>query len=173
MVGGPSAADVTAPVTTAQISGTAGQNSWYTSDVSVALSAEDIESGVDKIEYSLDGGTTWIVYSGAIAITSEGTSTINYHSTDIAENVEEIKNITINIDKTAPVITAQISNASVALSAADTVSGLNKIEYSLDGTNWLTYTAPIVLAGGGGYTLRCRSEDIAANIIQISLQVGL
>ncbi|MCL5411288.1 MAG: hypothetical protein M1150_00915 [Patescibacteria group bacterium] len=48
--------DYTAPDAFHTISGTLGNNSWYTTTVNVALAAEDLESGVKSIEYWIDGG---------------------------------------------------------------------------------------------------------------------
>jgi len=46
--------DVTPPLTTATLSGTQGQNDWYTSGVDVHLVADDLESGVASIHWKLD-----------------------------------------------------------------------------------------------------------------------
>lgn len=96
--------DTVSPVTTLSASGTQGQNGWYTSDAVITLSAMDNEngSGVDKTEYSLDNGTTWITYLDPVTIVSEGITTFQYHSTDKANNQEAIKTEIISIDKTAP-----------------------------------------------------------------------
>ena len=64
---------------------------------SVLLSSTDDNSGVLKIEYSLDGGGTWIIYKDPIEIhpTVNSGVTIEYFSTDKAGNVEEIQSIYI------------------------------------------------------------------------------
>ncbi len=46
--------DTTPPLTTATLSGTLGQNDWYTSGVGVDLVADDLESGVASIFWKLD-----------------------------------------------------------------------------------------------------------------------
>lgn len=96
--------DTTPPVTTAAVAGTAGIGGWYTSDAVVTLAAADEEngSGVEKTEYSLDNGATWSVYSAPIFLVQEGTTTLQYRSTDQAGNQETAKSETIKIDKTAP-----------------------------------------------------------------------
>lgn len=96
--------DVVAPITTISLSGTQGQNSWYAGDVTVTLTAQDNEngSGVEKTEYSLDNGTTWNIYADPIVISAEGTTTVQFFSTDKAGNREEVKTEAIKIDKTAP-----------------------------------------------------------------------
>ncbi|MBP6929446.1 MAG: hypothetical protein KBB77_00760 [Candidatus Moranbacteria bacterium] len=92
--------DVTAPVTTTTLTGTQGTNDWYISDVTVALTATD-EGDIEKTEYSVDG-TTWHAYTAPFIVATEGTMILQYFSTDQAGNGEEIKTVTIKIDKQAP-----------------------------------------------------------------------
>jgi hypothetical protein len=58
------------------------------------------------------------------------------------------------------------SNVTVILSAVDTNggSGVNKTEYSFDGSNWNTYTAPFLIATEGTTTVYYRSTDNAGNV---------
>lgn len=98
--------DTTAPTTVAPTTGNLGKNDWYTSDVTVALSAQDNESGagVKTTEYSLDNGITWNIYSTSspITLSTEGIYTLLYSSTDFFNNKENVASTTIKIDKTAP-----------------------------------------------------------------------
>lgn len=97
--------DQTSPTTSISLSGTAGNNGWYTSDVTVSLSATDNTSGVGvhKTEYSLDNGSTWIEYVSPFTITNESaTNTVQYRSIDYVGNVETTNTETIKIDKTPP-----------------------------------------------------------------------
>lgn len=129
--------DITPPTTTSSVSGSQGSNDWFTSDVKVTISVTDNDggSGVDKTEYSLDGGNTWTVYTDPFTVSNEGTHEITYRSTDKAGNIEDVKIETIKIDKTAPEITISaptdgmqyILNATVAAdwSAIDNISGID------------------------------------------------
>ncbi|MBU4221209.1 MAG: PxKF domain-containing protein [Euryarchaeota archaeon] len=98
--------DIIPPTTTTSLSGTFGSNDWYTSNVQVNLTATDnaVGSGVNKTEYSFDNAT-WITYNANFTVTTEGTTTLFYRSTDNAGNIEPTKNQTIKIDKTSPEIT--------------------------------------------------------------------
>jgi hypothetical protein len=93
-------ADATAPVTTATCN--AGSCAgWSTSTpVSVALSASDGGSGVDKILYSTDGGTPSNVYTGPISVST--TTTVKFAAVDKVGNLETAKSQTVQIDTTAP-----------------------------------------------------------------------
>ncbi len=96
--------DVTSPTTSSTLSGTEGENGWYTSDVTVTLSAQDNEngSGVEKIEYSLDGGKTWQDYVKPIILSQEGVTSFQYFSTDKQGNKEDVKEEMIKIDVSDP-----------------------------------------------------------------------
>lgn len=122
--------DLEAPMTQAAIKGTQS-GAWYTSDVQISLSASDNQSGVSKIEYSLNGGQQWLTYESPITLQADGTHTVQYRSTDAADNVENVKSVLISIDHTPPSIQftgggTYTVDQSVVISctAADTVSGI-------------------------------------------------
>ena len=94
--------DVTPPTTTTTKTGTLGTNGWYISDVAVQLTATDTDSGVKNTVYSLDKGTTWKTYASSFTISTEGTTTVQYYSTDNVGNKEATSTLNIKIDKTAP-----------------------------------------------------------------------
>lgn len=97
--------DTEAPVTTITLEGSLGGNGWYTSDVTVTLSAVDPGgSGVAETMYSFDG-TNWNTYLAPLCLNEEGIKTIYYRSVDIAGNIENTKTCEVKIDKTPPLIT--------------------------------------------------------------------
>ncbi|MEH7117167.1 PKD domain-containing protein [Neobacillus vireti] len=168
-------ADQEPPVTTAQVTPSApnGNNGWYTTDTSITLTAADLDSGVEKTEYRLNQGT-WQVYNGPIAITDNGSYNIEYRSTDKAGNVEAIKSVSLKLDKTKPVTTAEVTplspnnwrktDASVILSATDQGSGIDKIQYRMDEGDWQVYETPIAVNTDGIHTVEYRSIDRAGNV---------
>lgn len=101
--------DKTSPVTAVNLTGTTGYNGWYSSNVAIELSANDLLSGVDVMEYSMDG-ISWTEYTGNIIITDEGTNKVYYRSRDKAGNIEITREETIKIDKTRPRITGWTLN---------------------------------------------------------------
>lgn len=98
--------DEISPTSEISILGTQGNNGWHTSDVQIELFSEDNEGGVgvEKIEYSLDGGRIWNKYGEPFGIMEEGIYTVLYRSQDIFGNIEEAKTAEIKIDKTKPVL---------------------------------------------------------------------
>lgn len=96
--------DQISPKTNAQISGTLGNNNWYTSNVLVTLIAEDEASGsgILKTEYSLDNGQTVNIYTQPFVISTERINKLKFRSVDNAGNEEDPTETEIKIDKTAP-----------------------------------------------------------------------
>lgn len=135
--------DTVAPETTAAVTPAApnGQNGWYTTDVAVSLTAKDNCSGVASTEYSTDGGETWLPAGGTITVSQEGVTTLLYRSTDSASNKEATQSITLQIDKTAPVIALsatpsviwpannQTVTATINGTGSDSISGLASVSY--------------------------------------------
>jgi hypothetical protein len=91
--------DRTAPITT-----TDAPIGW-TGHTTFGLSPSDNLSGIDATFYTIDGGPT---HSGtSVTISSNGTHTISFWSSDLAGNVESPKTVTVMID--APTIVHQLS----------------------------------------------------------------
>lgn len=94
--------DGTAPVTSATVTGTAGDNGWYHLPVSVALVADDPAA---VITYTLDGPSglgTPQTYTGAITVPADGSYTLHFAATDALGNVEETNDLDILVDSAAP-----------------------------------------------------------------------
>ncbi|MFE5323204.1 OmpL47-type beta-barrel domain-containing protein [Paenibacillus sp. NPDC056579] len=132
--------DETAPVSTSAIvpSEPAGDNGWYTGDVTVTLNATDEGTGVARTEYRLNGGE-WRSYEGSIPIATEGTNVLEYRSSDQAGNTEEIRTATIPVDRTAPTIivvpdqaklwppNGRMTPIRVTVQEADSISGISTV----------------------------------------------
>ncbi len=161
--------DASAP-TVPQPAGKPIWQGWF-SPVVVTLTATDNKSGLARIQYSRDGGATWLPYTGSFLVSEEGIHRILYRSTDQAGNMEETKSLEVKIDHTPPVTTVQPSAANwtnqdvtVALSATDNLSGA-EIQYSLDGgATWTYYSFPFVVTEEGVYEIQYRSMDYAGNV---------
>jgi len=132
------ATDVAPPATQAALSGSAGVEGWYRSEVSVALSASDngCGSGVKEIVYGLSGastgGGTVTASEASFVIAAEGKTALTYSATDLAGNAEAAHAITVGVDKTAPIVSytgnaltyAVDQMVSITCSASDSLSGV-------------------------------------------------
>lgn len=96
--------DGTAPTTTATvIDGTLSASGWYTSPVTVALTAVDAGSGVERIQYRVnDSGWVEIDSGGTILLDSTGTFALEYQAFDNAGNAEAISASVYKVDLKAP-----------------------------------------------------------------------
>jgi len=100
---GPVCYDTVSPFTTDTLSGTFS-GGVYISPVTVTLSATDpgypsTGSGVSSTVFQLDGGAA-NTYAGAFAVSSLGVHTLQFHSTDVATNVESTKTVGFHIEST-------------------------------------------------------------------------
>lgn len=162
--------DKNPPETSISLEGTEGDNGWYKSDVLVTLLAQDNEGGLGEkpTEYSFDG-ENWQEYSGPFTISEEGEFTLYYRSKDLAGNVENTKQATIKIDKTAPTILAtrtpanengwNNSDVEVSFTCTDNLSGVESC-------------SPDVIVSGEGenQSVTGTATDVAGNISMIFVE---
>jgi len=99
--------DVLPPVTTAFCNGTLGERMWYTSSVSVALSAFDSNTSSLDVRYCLDSGP-WSPYTLEILVTGDGIHLLQFHSEDDQGNSEETKTIEVRVDTEAPSLASNL-----------------------------------------------------------------
>jgi hypothetical protein len=92
--------DLVAPVTTATPTAVApSREGWYSTPVTVKLSASDARSGVQRILYSIGESdpTTVTGESASFTVAADGVTSITYYSVDKADNVEVAKRLTLKI----------------------------------------------------------------------------
>ncbi|MCG2825749.1 MAG: PKD domain-containing protein [Thermoplasmatales archaeon] len=168
--------DMTAPSTSCELTGILGDNNWFTTNVTVTLTATDSTSGVNYTKYRVDYGGDWMMYDSGFELSTEGVHAIEYYSVDNANNVEKVSNITVKIDKTPPSTESTIngimgennwyaSDVTVNLLSSDSISGMNYTEYNLDGGGWQIYTNDFTVTGDGEHVVNYRSVDNAGNIV--------
>ncbi|WP_127573369.1 ThuA domain-containing protein [Georgenia faecalis] len=74
----------------------------YDAPARLVLDAADDEgSGVDTVEYSLDGGD-WMPYDGAVSVSEPGEHTVAFRATDVAGNVSEVQEIEFAVADDGP-----------------------------------------------------------------------
>jgi len=163
--------------TTAQTNLQAGNNvGWTNVPVTVTLTPADTGgSGLASTMYKIDGGSP-IAYTVPFVVSSVGSHTITYYSTDNAGNVEVTKTGYVNIDTALPTTAQsglQAANnvgwtnvpVTVTLTPADTGgSGLASTMYKIDAATPVAYTVPFVVSGVGQHTVTYYSTDNAGNV---------
>ena len=167
---GPVQADTTAPTDAAVVTGTAGSNGWYTSDVSVAWNWTDEVggSGIDTNNCTQTSGS-----SGAQGVAVSVSSSCQ----DLAGNPASDSQ-SFMIDTTAPTTGFAISPTSpngtngwyrgtaptVTLTPSDATSGVASTSYAINGGHTHTYTAPFTLPDGSNDVVTYWSTDNAGNV---------
>jgi plastocyanin len=172
--------DTTAPVSSAEVTGQQDADGAYIGSATVSLSAEDDSSGVESIEYSLDGGE-YAPYTEPVVLDTPGTYTLEHRATDVAGNTSAPETVQVVVvaadgqDTTAPTVTpevtgeldddgAYVGSATVNLTAVDAGTGVASVEYDLDGAGYAAYTDPVVVDTPGEHTVTYRATDNAGNV---------
>ncbi|MEU9310738.1 family 16 glycoside hydrolase [Streptomyces sp. NPDC048256] len=173
--------DTTPPETAAQVTGTQNAQGEYVGSASVAIGAtDDGGSGVDGIQYAVGTAGDWIPYTAPVVVDQVGSHRIRYRAFDKAGNVSAEKTVAFTVvarpsdDTTPPDTSGTVSGernpdgtyidmATVTVSASDTGSGVNTIEYAVGSGAWQPYTAPVMVHQVGTHTVRYRATDKAGN----------
>jgi large repetitive protein len=142
-------------------------DAWLNQDFTVELTATDDVSGVAKTFYSVNDGE--FVEGTSFVVTEEGLNKVMFFSLDNAGNVEEIRTVEVKIDKTVPVTKSNVEEGwlnqafTVDLTATDDLSGVAKIYYSVNGSQFVEGTS-VELAEEGIHQVSFYSVDNAGNI---------
>ncbi len=137
--------DIYPPVTTAEITGTMGQNDWYISNPVLTLTAIDPDgkwpSGVNHTYYKIDAAADWTEYITPVELVGDGIHTVSFYSVDKAGNVEATQTTDeYKVDTTAPVINTYTATALNVMKnkwllecdAEDATSGIVLVEFYAD-----------------------------------------
>jgi len=147
--------DNTPPSTTVDLDGEENGD-WYGSNVTVTLNATDATSGVSEISYQVDNGT-WNTYTDPFTLTENGEHNVSFYAVDNAGNEEAEQSVAVNIDKRKPSLavfrpvegrlylwgrdtistvsgtTVIVGDIRVEVNATDNVSGMDRVEFYVDG----------------------------------------
>jgi hypothetical protein len=160
--------DITPPIIVPTISGTAGTNGWYTSNVTVSWSATDPESGIAS---SMGCGTT--------TLTDETTGVNLTCSATNGVGLSTSSKVSVKIDKTPPDISGMPATGCTLwppdgkfvqvadVRASDALSGIVQNSLVVNGTSneMVDPAAPdiaIASDGSGGFTLQLRADRLGS-----------
>ncbi len=155
-------------------SGTLGLGGWYVTRPTIDLGAvDDDSSGVAQVRY-LVFGVQWTVYAGPFQLRDTGTLMMQIEATDNAGNQMPAKQVVVKVDPFAPIVTvgsqASYDSSSVTINwgVSENVSGLSKIETSIDGGSFanqaLGSSQTFTGLTDGTHTLIVRAIDAAGNV---------
>ena len=161
---------------------------WVTSNTGFNLSANDDDSGVNKIYYRTWYNNIWTpipgssfginnnfeVYGGNFTLNGEGKHYVKFYSIDKADNHEEIHNQTHYVDDKSPTTNYSLygdigennwfkNYAEFTLTANDTLVGVGQTFYRINNENWQIYPDSFNISSYGFYTVDYYSIDKLAN----------
>ncbi len=170
--------DRTPPVLSMVPSGIQGDANWYTSTVSLSITADDATSGSPMVQYNIDG-TGWSSVTGPIAI-SDGKHVVQAQALDEAGNLTT-DSLAIQVDTIAPIQTLDvqgvagkngwyISDVQADVIASDMGSGIASSTISDNGA--LPQSSPITLLDGVHH-LQFTTTDDAGNSVTASETINV
>jgi hypothetical protein len=148
---------------------------YVTGSTGFSLATTEPLSGVARVDIRIDGGD-WGVYGGLFQLQPEGEHRIEYRSTDLLGNREEIQVLLATVDNAPPQTSIRFEGQSfldgekilvspvttIVLEAADSLSGVGVTGYRFDEEiAWRTYHGSFPLAGlsPGSHAIFFRSVD--------------
>ncbi len=141
------------------------------------INAKDDKSGVDKVTYSINNTLVNQIYSDPFAINGEGVQTIFFTASDNVGNIALPKSQQVYMDKITPNTTLSFngliyknrdtsfitSQTKIVLTAKETGSGIQSVQYSIDGEVKTAYSAPISVNKEGLHTIEYFAADKVNN----------
>jgi hypothetical protein len=192
--------DTDAPITTITMTGTMTDAGWYSTPVSVKITAVDEGAGMGAIHYILDG--TKKVVEGSTAsftVSGNGAHNLEFWGVDKVGNEEVHKTVpTFRIDAGSPPTVAItepgpglylfgnkllslskvfiIGAFTVEATASDAESGVYRVQFLLDGDviaedTVLPYSAYCAVKHMGAGTLKVIAEDFSGNTAEDTLDI--
>ncbi|MEL6133854.1 MAG: hypothetical protein AAFR59_10875, partial [Bacteroidota bacterium] len=153
---------------------------FITSETKVRLTATDYQSGVQTLNYKLDGEEE--EFEDPFTVEKEGYHKVDYYAKDNVNNLAE-NDFFMIVDNEGPEIFQHFSMQNVGmakmdeegevpvysphnllyLAATDEAVGTNKIYYTMDGGTERLYAGPIKGISKGFHTLKVRAVDYLGN----------
>jgi len=186
--------DRSAPLTLSQPQ--INESMWYTQPLTVELDSTDATTGVVATHYRVNGGP-FVPYTGPFTINAQGVNRLEYFAEDAAGNRESLRRVDVRMDSVNPTleVTAPlesylylmgrpllpldrfaiiIGGIQVTARAEDATSGIQRVEFSTDGTlrhtdtqapySWL-WDEPAL----GPYTIQVKAYDRAGNTARVEV----
>lgn len=154
----------------------------------VTLSGHDLESGLNYMAYAINGDAWEKRYEAPFDLhgLESGEHSIEYFGYDNVNN-RNIGNFRFILDSDAPKVDYQLSVAPIAtskktnnpvypidamvfLTAQDNMTGVKKLEFSINGKPMREYTKPFGELERGVNRLRVRATDMVGNTTEVQLQ---
>jgi hypothetical protein len=171
--------DLTAPNTYYNVVGIA-QGNIISLSTQLYLTSEDALSGVAQTFYKLDSGAFRPYLGGNIPLNElkDGEHKLTFYSIDQVKNQEQGKSFDFYLDRTAPIMSADVlgdkfvvgnkvyfsGRTKLKLTAVDNKAGIKEVQYAIDDNNFKKYDEPFYLPSvAGEHVIRYYALDNMAN----------
>lgn len=148
------------------ISGTVSQqqsSGWAGIGATLTLEAEQAPEDAE-IEYRLPDGA-WTTYAAPVTL-AEGSYDVDVRLVDQGDVVASDA-VPVRVDLTTPTVVVAVASeagrSTLRFTATDAQSGVDRIEYRLDGGDWSTTTGTVVVDAVGDHVVDYRAVDYAGN----------
>ena len=150
-----------------------GGTGWRMVPATVSVIAADATSGLNRVEWQLDGGLIQSGPSGSnVPINGDGVHTLRTRAVDNATNQSVWRDHTIRIDTLVPNDTTAVPSGwqtaplPVSVTGTDAHSGVASVSWRLDGGLITSAAAPgaLTVSAEGVHTLETRVTDVAGNV---------
>jgi hypothetical protein len=149
-----------------ELTAPANGEGWSATDpTEVSVTATD-DTAVAAVETSVDGGAWSSVTSDhvKVPVTGDGAHLVRARAVDTTGNTSAEESLTVQLDATDPVSRATYDDTRlVTIRAADSTSGVDRVELQVGDAAWTTYAQPFAV-GDAGATVRYRAVDRAGNV---------
>jgi hypothetical protein len=162
-----------------------GEMDYVPLEATFVLTAEDDESSVKEIRYSINGAGIEL-YDDPITLNEEGRQLIVYWAMDMTDNVSSEKLYTVIVDASPPdgfvsvngpaftdddglYITGQ---SRIVIWAEDELSGVDAVYVSLDDSPFSRYTDPVTIEEEGYHEASAYAVDNVGNATDVFTVAG-
>lgn len=181
--------DRTAPVSYHHVISISSVNVISTNS-SIYFTATDTLSGVAKTLYSFDKEPLRLYAGGNVAFQylADGSHILRYQSVDAVGNVEAERTFEFYLDKTAPIMSADVlgdkfivgdrvyfsGRTKLKLTAVDNKSGVKEVRYAMNDGDMITYQEPFYLPNRSGiHRVRFQAVDQTNNPVKDDFEHGV
>ena len=141
---------------------------WFTTPPSVVVTLHGGSPRARAIvgaEYRLDGGG-WTPYSAPVLV-DDGKHVVEARATEGGVPSSVIVRADLSVDTSAPTVAIDVSDSRrLTVTGADTGSGVELVEYALDGGLWVTASTPTLLPDGV-VRVQARATDVAGLVSEV------
>ena len=156
-----------------------GNNEWFTSIPTITLTPDETATTY----YSWDSTASMTTYSGPFPANSPGARRLYYYSIDGLISTETVQNRVFKVDTSKPTGSIAINggatyarsrSVTLALTAVDAVSGLDKMQFMNSGGSWSSWESVksskswSLSAPNGSKRVYYRISDMAGNTSEYS-----